>query len=492
MRFTRFKQPAFILSACLVGLAHAQGTAPIERIKITDNDLSCQQLVDERNSMDKLVADAKTAQSSGQTTATAGQAAVVAAEVAQRTGMFGALGGLTGHLFGSVAAKTAANVAEQSGQQDAAQAAAREKQALARKEHLTQMFLAKGCSASDPSAPGRTPNSGTGAAVQAPSAALSAPVAKPASTGAASVETLSGKRVTPLKIAVESINPEDLLGSNRTLIVATAYVTLVTDGRVAASKQSGLFQSGNASAHAAANFQLRGLDKAYAQQLAAAAQDNLVTQLRAAGYTVLAYADVKDRDVFRSAARESGQVNGSEGSLNTLTVAPTDEQHFKTGFAGGIFSEFISGGKTRISDATVLIPHYSFHAPQAWAEGSRGYNSVSASTNVVHGMNMASARVSWLGQPVSRMMRGIPGVATTQPVINVSEKVGELSAGTDASPTAANALSGVLSNFGGGNIQRTTTNYTLAIDRDAYAAGVINGAVNFNAEVARVAAAAKP
>jgi len=110
---------------------------------------------------------------------------------------------------------------------------------------------------------------------------------------------------------------------------------------------------------------------------------------------------------------------------------------------------------------------------------------------VVHGMNMASARVTWLGQPVSRMMRGIPGVATTKPVINVSEKVGNLSQGVDASPTAANSLSSALSNFGGGNIQRTVTNYELAIDREAFAAGVMNGVQNFNAEVAKVAAAAK-
>ena len=130
----------------LVGIAHAQAPAPIERIKITDNDLTCRQILDEHAGMDKVIADAKAAQSSGQTTATAGQAAGVAAEVASRTGLFGALGGLTGHLVGSVASKTAANVAEQSGQQDAASAAERQKQALARKEHLTQLFLAKNCS----------------------------------------------------------------------------------------------------------------------------------------------------------------------------------------------------------------------------------------------------------------------------------------------------------------------------------------------------------
>jgi hypothetical protein len=89
------------------------------------------------------------------------------------------------------------------------------------------------------------------------------------------------------------------------------------------------------------------------------------------------------------------------------------------------------------------------------------------------------------------MMRGIPGVATTKPVINVSEQVGNLSAGTDASPTAGNALSSALSNFGAGDIQRSVTNYELTIDREAYAAGVMNGVQNFNGEVAKVAAAAK-
>ena len=274
-------------------------------------------------------------------------------------------------------------------------------------------------------------------------------------------------------------------------MIPTTYVTLVTEGRVSATKQSGAFQQGNATARASANFKVNGIDKAYAQKLAKAALDNLVGQLRGAGYTVLTYADVKDRDVFRNAAREAGPKVDSEGGLNTLTVAPSDEQLFQSGFAGGLFSEFIAGGKTRIADATLIIPNYVFHAPQAWAEGSRGYNSVSATANVVHGMNMASARATWLGQPVSRMMRGIPGVATTKPVINVSEKVGALSSGTDASPAAGNALSSALSVFGGGNIQRSVTNYELTIDREAFAAGVMNGVQNFNAEVAKVAAAAR-
>ncbi|MBI5792753.1 MAG: hypothetical protein HZA63_14885 [Rhodocyclales bacterium] len=479
--------PAASLCLLLSATAFAQAPAPIERVKITDNDLTCQAKYDELQGLDKMIAEAKATQSSGQTTATAGQAAGVAAEVASRTGLFGSLGGLTGHLFGTVASKAAANVAEQQGQMTAAQAVEREKQALARKEHLTQIFLAKGCSASDPSAPPKTPDATL--ALASPAQAAAASPLPP--TVEVSAETLAGKRATPIAVPVEAINPEDLLSSGKTLLIPTAYVTLVTEGRVSASKQAGALQQGNATARAAANFKVLGIDKAYAQQLAKAALDNLIGQLRAAGYTVLTYADVKDREPFRSAAREAGPKADSEGGLNTLTVAPSDEQLFQSGFNGGLFSEFISGGKTRIGDATLIIPQYNFHAPQAWAESSRGYKSVSATTNVVHGMNMASARVTWLGQPVSRMMRGIPGVATTKPVINVSEKVGNLSQGVDASPTAANALSSALSNFGSGNIQRTVTNYELAIDREAFAAGVMNGVQNFNAEVAKVAAAAK-
>lgn len=477
---------SFPLLALFSLAALAQAPAPIERVKITDNDLTCKAAYDELQGMDKVIAESKAAQSSGQTTATAGQAAGVAAEVASRTGLFGSIGGLTGHIFGTVASKTAANVAEQQGQMTSAQAVEREKQALARKEHLTQVFLAKGCSASDPSAPGKAP-----AATVAPPAPAQAPGASLPAGAEPSAETLAGKRATALALAVEAINPEDLLGYNKTVLVPTAYVTLVSEGKVSATKQSGAFQQGNATARAAANFRVQGVDKAYAQTLARAALDNLVGQLRGAGYTVLTYADVKDREVFRNAAREPGPKAESEGGLSTLTFAPSDEQHFQSGFAGGLFSEFISGGKPRIGDATLIIPQYVFHAPQAWAEGSRGYNSVSATANVVHGMNMAQARVYWMGPPVSRMMRGIPGVATTKPVINVSEKVGSLSQGADASPAAANALSSALSVFGGGNIQRTVTNYELSIDREAFAAGVMNGVQNFNAEVAKVAAAAK-
>lgn len=300
-----------------------------------------------------------------------------------------------------------------------------------------------------------------------------------------------------LQVKTQVINPEDLLDSNRTVVIPTLYLTLLTDGRVAATRQSGLFQAGNNTAKASASYRVAGLDKGFAQQLAQAAYDDLVAQMRQAGYTVLTYADVKDRDFMKAAARDTalgplGLPTKSEGGNNFAVAAPSDEQLFKYSFAGGDLAEFQSGGKSRFTDATLLFPQYTFVAPQAWAEGARGYKSVSAEANVAPGMNLLSARLTWMGQPKSRMMRGIPGVATTEQVINTTEKAGELTKVADTTPQTANAVSSVLGMFGGGTIQKSSAEYQLAIDREAFAAGVLNGVRAFNAEVAKAAAAAKP
>lgn len=319
----------------------------------------------------------------------------------------------------------------------------------------------------------------------APGAAV--PAAAPVATAAAS-----------LVLKTQAINPEDLLDSNRTVVVPTLYLTLLTDGRVAATKQSGFFQRGNSTAKASATYTVAGLDKAFAQQLAKAAYEDFVAQLRQAGYTVLTYDDVKDRDFMQAAARDVSQgpmglPTKSEGGNNYVVAAPSDAQLFKSGLAGGDLSEFISAGKSKFTDATLLFPHYTFVAPQSWAEGSRGYQSVSAEANVAPGMNMWAARVTWMGQPKSRMMRGIPGVATTEQVINVTENAGVLSKTADTTPQAANALGSVLGMLTGtGSIQTSSSAYQLAIDRVAYSAGVLQGVRAFNAEVAKVAASAKP
>jgi hypothetical protein len=153
---SRIAAPLATLLAALA--ATAVQAQVIERVKMTDGEMSCRQMHTELGTMDQAIAEAKKEQESGATTTTVGQVGGVAAEVANRTGLFGQIGGLFGHIAGSVAAKAGAGAAEQSGRQSTARAAEREKQALARKEHVTALFLARGCNASNPDAPPANPN----------------------------------------------------------------------------------------------------------------------------------------------------------------------------------------------------------------------------------------------------------------------------------------------------------------------------------------------
>ncbi len=149
------------LLASLLICAHAQ---TIERVKMTDNDLSCQQIYSEITQMDSMIAKAAQSPAGVQVTQAdsapgvgAGVAGVVVQEAVARSG-FGGFGGLGG-MFGSLANMATQNASAQqaanagAAQQQAAQAqqnnALVAQQAQGRKEHLTGMFLSKGCKMSD-------------------------------------------------------------------------------------------------------------------------------------------------------------------------------------------------------------------------------------------------------------------------------------------------------------------------------------------------------
>lgn len=156
--------------ATLLTAAHAQ---TIERVKMTDNDMNCQQIYSEIIQMDGVIARAsqpgvQVAQADtgsnvgGQIGGAVAQTAIAAA-VGQNPGgfgsMFGGMGGGLGGMFGGLAQMAAQTATAQqaanagAAQQQAAQAqqnnAIMSQQAQGRKEHLTGMFLSKGCKMSD-------------------------------------------------------------------------------------------------------------------------------------------------------------------------------------------------------------------------------------------------------------------------------------------------------------------------------------------------------
>ena len=320
-------------------------------------------------------------------------------------------------------------------------------------------------------------------------------------TPAASEPVAAVAAAAPLAVAVNVGHVGDLADYGKVVVVPTAYVKFLVDGSVFVAKQSsGLLSMGGGSSNsvkAKAKYKVAGLDKALAQEIAKRAYDDFVAGLRAAGYTVLTYDDIKTRDYVASASRASPDGDWGlptekvVGSRDTYVVAtPSDEMAFKIGFTGP-FAEFISMGKPRFNDATLVIPVYTITAPQSASETSSGFNRISAEVSVMPNMNLSNAQALWMGKPRVRMGGGnFPGVVTKGPVYNLTEKAGELVKASDTTPTAANALSKTLSMLaGGGSISSSSADYVLTIDRDVYSAAALRGISSFNAEVSKAAAA---
>ena len=174
----RWGMPLALMLGCSCAGAQAPAT-PIERIKLTDNELTCAQIHAEVGQMDKLVADARAAEDKDKTTGTTAGAASTVADVAGKLGLFGRIGGLGGALFGQAAAQAGAGAVQKSAQESAQQMAERTKQAGSRKEHLTALFLAKECKASDLSAAGKALSEATVQKVAAASEPPPAPAVPP-------------------------------------------------------------------------------------------------------------------------------------------------------------------------------------------------------------------------------------------------------------------------------------------------------------------------
>ncbi|RYF44257.1 MAG: hypothetical protein EOO25_00320 [Comamonadaceae bacterium] len=142
-------------------VSHAQ---TIERVKMSDNDLNCQQVFDEIRQMEAVISRAAAPgvtaaapgadPNAGANAAVGAQMAGAVAQQAMATGGFGGFGGFGGMLSGLVQAAGAHQASQQAAAQQTAALQAQQnavisQQAQGRKEHLTTVFLSKGCKMGD-------------------------------------------------------------------------------------------------------------------------------------------------------------------------------------------------------------------------------------------------------------------------------------------------------------------------------------------------------
>ena len=127
---------------------------------------------------------------------------------------------------------------------------------------------------------------------------------------------------------------------------------------------------GGAKSHG--TYWVNGADHDMMQGLAKTLQDDLVTKMRAAGYTVLTYDDIKsDPDVASLSADKIDSRYGlpSSGGLGMpvtfVDASPRDAQTFSTPIQGPAWS---FRGIAKAKNLTFIVPELTFTTPQMFSQ----------------------------------------------------------------------------------------------------------------------------
>jgi hypothetical protein len=152
-------------------------------------------------------------------------------------------------------------------------------------------------------------------------------------------------------------------GTTKTYLIPTVSIVVSARGSVWAKK-------GGAKAHG--KYFVDGLQKPLMQDLAKKIQDDLVTRMRAAGYIVLTYDDVKSEPDIASHGLLHADpafglpTTGGLGMPVTFVVAtPSDAQAFETPIQG---PAWWLRGISKSKDLTVIVPEIKFTVPQMFGE----------------------------------------------------------------------------------------------------------------------------
>jgi hypothetical protein len=282
------KAPFGLALAALFCSTALHAEPAIERVKLGDNELSCRDLNAEAGQMDKIMAEAKADESGGNATTAAGTAAKVAGGV----GLFAQLGGLVGHVAGQVAA----GVAQQSGQQSADQAAERGRQALARKEQVSGLFVDKGCKESDLSYEPPAQDARLMKTAYAPTQASGAAAAlTPAAPLAALPDNDPDQFFKGKMGGTFGADVVEVLPNNKRVAVLGFRVAFVTSNQATAQVRASYLPGRDTSgASSKLTVTLAGVDAATMQALTDQAYADFLEQLKLAGREVVPPEEIKE------------------------------------------------------------------------------------------------------------------------------------------------------------------------------------------------------
>jgi hypothetical protein len=180
---------------------------------------------------------------------------------------------------------------------------------------------------------------------------------------------------------------------NAVYLIPTTYLYVTIRNSLSAG-------GGLGAAKAKARVYIEGLRKSELQGLAASVQNEIIAQLRTAGYKVLTYDDVKgdvaDKERMKTNPRYGIATHDSRTfpGMDFAVATPTDEQTLDYGLMGPQ-SNF--GKAAQRTGATLLLPEIYITLPQLGAQANKTqtltWRSSSASISFDPAMHMAGANV---------------------------------------------------------------------------------------------------
>lgn len=279
-------------------------------------------------------------------------------------------------------------------------------------------------------------------------------------------------QLNPDRIKIASFGGT-LVSPTKTYFVPTATIIVSASGSVWAQAKGG----GGSNAQAHAKFYVRGLDKELLQDLARQVQDDLVTKLRAAGYTVLTYDDLKSHPLIAGHSRDEPDAKWHLPTKHKdpnvyLLANPTDAQAFDQPITGPLFW---MQGVMKEKQIIAIVPELTFVTPVVWGEGTKGYNRAEALINIKPAMKFAGA-MTWTANAKGSVNIQIyeHGMRLVSENTGVVKKVDEESYNFTSS-------------WG-----RSSADYVFTLDQKVFAAGVLRVAGQVNDyTVAQIAKAKK-
>ncbi len=260
---------------------------------------------------------------------------------------------------------------------------------------------------------------------------------------------------------------EDAIDLKESAVLHDSKTFIIPYYTVLASANGGMWITGG-SAKLHAKFFVLGIDKASMQELSAKLHADLVSKVRAAGFTVLTYDDVKDHNVMKGADRRTPDKDPKYDGMNTtkdrggdanyVIATFSDESNIKPALQGAHWG---LRGIAKDKDAVLMVPEVWYEIPIAVGKGEAGYTEDKAEITVLPGMKLHRANALFINQKA----RG--GTVQTRYNVKVSDNVGTVA-------------KGVMDDFSFGEFKRGSQDWTITLDKEKFKVGVLRGGLAFN------------